>query len=37
MSWPQDINSWELHINLWERDRFVEVTTSLCRGLEMLC
>ncbi len=43
MSWPRDINLWECH-NSWERDimswpqdHFVEVTTSLCRGLEMLC
>ncbi len=43
LPWPRHINSWERHINLWERDMlwprdcFVEVTTSLCRGLEMLC
>ncbi len=44
LSWPRDINLWERHINSWERDimswprdHFVKVTTSLCRGLEMLC
>ncbi|KAL0148657.1 hypothetical protein M9458_055984 [Cirrhinus mrigala] len=36
MSWPRDINSWERHIMSWPRDHFVEVTTSLCRGHEML-
>ena len=42
--WPRDMNLWEHHINSWEhdimlwpQDHFVEVMTSLCRGLKMLC
>ncbi len=37
LSWPLHIKSWERDNMSWPRDRFVKVTTSLCRGLEMLC
>ncbi len=37
LSWPRHINSWERDIMSWPRDRFVEVMTSLCCGLELLC
>ncbi len=42
LAWPRHINLWERHINLWERDMlwprdcFVEVTTSISRGLDLL-
>ncbi len=37
LSWPPHIKSWERDIMSWPRDRFVKVTTSLSRGLQMLC